>query len=90
MMTSMTVSFNDGSPELLNGPINMNGGAAFFGFVDPGAQISSVTISGVGSDAWGIDDVTYNPSAQLVLPEPTSLLLLGGGVVATPLRRRGD
>ena len=35
--------------------------------MDPGATISAVTVTGVGTDAWGIDDVTYNELAERVV-----------------------
>lgn len=89
-LSSLNVTFNDGQPESLRLSITTNGGAAFFGFTDPGAAISLITITGVGTDDWGIDDVTYNLPAQLVLPEPSSLLLLGSGAagIASLLRRK--
>jgi PEP-CTERM motif-containing protein len=76
------VKFNDGSSQTLNIPINTGGGAQFFGFTDAGRSISAVTITNVSSDAWGIDDVTYN------VPEPTSLILLGGGILGLARARR--
>ena len=89
-LSSLNVTFNDGQPESLRLPITTNGGAAFFGFTDPGTAISSITITGVGTDDWGIDDVTYSLPAQLPLPEPSSLLLLSSGAVgiAGLLRRK--
>jgi hypothetical protein len=39
----LTISFNDGSPEVLNIPINVSGGDEYFGFTDVNA-FSSVTI----------------------------------------------
>ena len=89
-LSSLNVTFNDGQPESLPLPITTNGGAAFFGFTDPGTAISSITITGVGSDLWGIDDVTYSLPAQLPLPEPSSLLLLSSGAlgIAGLLRRK--
>jgi hypothetical protein len=82
MLSALNVTFNDGQAESLRLPINTNGGAAFSGFTDPGSNISAITITGVGTDAWGIDDVTYNLPAQLTLPEPSSILLLLGGAAA--------
>jgi hypothetical protein len=72
--SSLTVTFNDGTSETLNVPINSSGGAAFYGFTDPGKSISAITITDVSNDAWGIDNVMYNTPAQT--PEPTSILLL--------------
>jgi hypothetical protein len=74
--SSLTVQFNDGAAQSLSVPIDLTGGAQFFGFTDPGAAITSVTITNTSADAWGIDDVSYDNA-----PEPSSLLLLGSGAL---------
>lgn len=74
--SSLTVSFNDGSGQTLSLPINTNGGTNFYGFTDS-ASFSSVTITNISNDAWGIDDVSYGGSAAV--PEPSTLLLMGSG-----------
>jgi hypothetical protein len=61
----------------------VNGGVEFFGFTDPTASILAVTITNIGNDAWGIDDVQYNS-----IPEPATMVLMGGGLVAAALIRR--
>ena len=81
-LSALNMTFNDGQAESLLMPINTNGGAAFFGFTDPGSNISAITITGVGTDAWGIDNVIYNLPPRLALPEPSSLLLLTSGAAA--------
>lgn len=85
--STITIMFNDGTSETLNIPINVNGGAQYYGFTDTTA-FSSVTISDISSDAWGIDDTTYNGVAAT--PEPSSLFLLGTGVLglAGAVRRK--
>jgi hypothetical protein len=82
----LTLTFSDGTAESLAPPINVNGGAEYFGFTDSTA-ISSVTISNLTDDAWGIDDLSYNFSA---VPEPAgwALMLLGAGAVGGALRRK--
>jgi len=74
--STFTLTFFDGSSETLSLPINVDGGAAYFGFTDAGALISSITITNQSNDAWGIDDVTYSSA----VPEPSTLLLLGGAL----------
>jgi hypothetical protein len=63
----LKITFNDGTSELLTPPINVNGGAEYFGFTDTTA-ISSITITNLSNDAWGIDDTTYNSAS--VVPAP--------------------
>lgn len=79
--TSITVSFNDGSPQVLRAPNTSTGGAAYFGFTDPGADITSITITNNSKDFWGIDDVTYIAPPQQELPEPSSIALLGSSLL---------
>ncbi len=85
--STFTLSFDNGSPQTLNIPINVNGGAQFFGFVDDSGSTSAITISNLSPDAWGVDDVRYSSSQ---VPEPSSALLLGGGLlaVAAMMRRK--
>jgi|HubBroStandDraft_1064217.scaffolds.fasta_scaffold35105_2 hypothetical protein len=85
------ITFNDGSSELLEPPINVNGGAQYFGFTDTSA-FTSVTITNTGNDGyydyWGIDDTTFNTSAVTAVPEPTTLALFGSVLAGLALARR--
>ena len=78
--STVTISFWDGSVEFLSVPVNVSGGAQYYGFTDS-IPTSRVTITDVsqpyGWDYWGIDDVTYNRG----VPEPCTMLLLGSGLV---------
>jgi hypothetical protein len=64
--TLLQITFNDGTSQTFNlpgnAPVNVNGGAQYFGFTDTNSFIS-VTISNLGIDAWGIDDVSFNAVA---------------------------
>ena len=73
----LRITFNDGTAEVLTPPINMQGGAEYFGFTDTTA-ISSITLDDSLStfDDWGIDDTTFN----MPVPEPSTLALLGAGL----------
>ena len=82
--SSVTVSFNDGTSQVLSSPVNPDGGAQYFGFTDAGASIVSITINNIPSstdyiDAWGIDDVTFNGSAAVPLPGAVLLFRCGYG-----------
>jgi hypothetical protein len=76
--TAVTVSFNDGTSQSLNFLPNVNGGAQYMGLTDT-SSFSSITITDTSSDAWGIDNVSYNSASTT--PEPSSLVLLGTGLL---------
>jgi len=93
----VTFDFSDGSNQSLPATGFGDGStdAQFFGFTDPGAQISSVTMTvnytapSPSPYTWayyfGVDDVTY-----ATVPEPSSLMLLGASLAgfAGVIRRK--
>ena len=65
---SIHVVFSDGTAnDLALTKNSANGGVQFFGFLDPGSSISSITVSEVGPfnsrDIFGIDDIRLVPAA---------------------------
>ncbi len=73
--TSLTVDFFDGTSQTLNLPINVDGGASYFGFTDT-TPFASVTITNISFDAWAIDNVSYNFSA---VPEASTWAMMLAG-----------
>ncbi len=81
---SRTTSFNVN--ETLLAIPNLNGG--FFGFTSDTAFSSALLFLSSGEpDGFGIDNAVYSPESAAV-PEPTTLALLGAGLVALRARRR--
>jgi hypothetical protein len=72
------VVYDDGSVHEYEVTGTTVGGAQFFGFTDVGMSISTVTLElrNVGSngrDWFAVDDMRYTP-----IPEPATMLMLGG------------
>jgi hypothetical protein len=83
-----TVTFSDGSSQVINVPNAINGGGAFIGFTDIGKSIVSVTYNAT-NDIVSIDDIRYGNAAAAV-PEPSTyaLMLLGLGMAGVVARRQ--
>jgi hypothetical protein len=79
---SHTLTYTDGTTQILSlppGDLSVSS-ATFFGFIDAGASITSITID-VGFDIVSIDDVRF----VTAVPEPTTFSFLGLGLVALGL-----
>jgi hypothetical protein len=81
--SDVVVTFMDGTQQTLHVPVNVNGGASYFGFTDT-TSFSSLTLYAVdtnnGTDAWGIDNVSYGMAAAV--PEPSNVALMLAGMMA--------
>jgi hypothetical protein len=105
--SSLVAKFSDGSSRqyTLEGAPNANGGMMFFGFTDPGAQITSVTIEEAGSfgiidDSFSLDDIRYVAAGGAIPTDATAIPALSvwglaamavglAGIGAMALRRAG-
>ncbi len=77
MLTTTTGSVSVSTNDFFN--FGGNGGAKFVGFTDA-TGFTSVTISANANGVFGIDDVSFK--SPLVTPEPASVLLVAGGLLA--------
>jgi hypothetical protein len=85
--SSLTVAFNDGSSQSFNLPVDVNGGAQFWGLHDD-RTFASVSISNTSNDAWGVDDVSYGGGGGVPEPAAWALMIGGFGLAGAALRRR--
>jgi hypothetical protein len=86
--TEIRIELIDGSMESFIVPLNVDGGAQFFGLVStiPFTSVLVIQTNNPGvADAWGVDDVQFN-----VVPEPATwaMLIAGFGIVGVAARRR--
>jgi hypothetical protein len=83
-----TLTFSDGSSQIINTPASINGGGAFIGFTDFGKSIVSVTYNAT-NDIVSIDDVRFHAASGGV-PEPATwaMMLMGFGGLGAVVRNR--
>ena len=68
---------------------NVPGSGTFFGVVSTSSAITSVTLS--DGDFFGVDNVAFSSVSPSAVPEPSTLVLAGAGLVSFVLlkwRRR--
>jgi hypothetical protein len=85
--TNVTITFNDGALETLTLIGNSNGGVQYFGFTDTSA-FTSMTLSNLTSDYWGIDSVNFTFNEPTTTPLPAALPLFASGLGALGLLAR--
>ncbi len=86
---SNTITTNSGLNFTLSGLVDLsNGSENFFGFTDPSAPFTSLTLTFLFGDRNGVDGVYYGQ-----IPEPSTLALFATGLALLALfgwRRRGS
>jgi hypothetical protein len=85
--SSVTISVGDADGTVFNIVENTNGGAQFFGFTDT-QGFTSLTITNVSNDDWGVDGISANIGA---VPEASTwaMMILGfAGVGFMTYRRK--
>lgn len=87
LVPQQTITFTDGSSQVLNTPFATNGGGAFFGFTDFGKSISSVSFNAT-NDIVSVDDVRFLSVSAVPEPATWAMMLLGFGAMGVSMRRR--
>jgi hypothetical protein len=84
----MGPALSDGRfPTTFNPVTNKNGGAQYFGFTDT-SEFTSLTISNVSGEFWGLDAFTINVPGAVPEPSTWAMMILGFAGVSFMAYRR--
>jgi hypothetical protein len=87
IVAQQTLTFSDGSTQVIDTPSAINGGGAFIGFTDFGKSIVSLTYNAT-SDIVAIDDIRFFAGPAVPEPATWAMMIAGFGAVGFAMRRR--
>lgn len=87
---NQTITYDDGTQVVLEMPDDISSGMVFFGFVDAGASITSISYD-ASNDIVALDDIRFgvaNAVAPIPLPAGGALMLAGLAAFGVMRRRK--